>query len=531
MSETYVNLGSLHEGIESLLAEWDGSDFGSRIWDRDPTLWGSPDTPELADRLGWLTAHEVAVSVPSLEGINNVVLVGMGGSSLAPEVFSEVFSSTGRRLTVLDTTHPDAIESALAGMDLSSTVFVISSKSGGTVETLSLFRFFWSAVAAQSDRPGDHFIAVTDPGSGLFEMATDRGFRAVVLADPTVGGRYSALTAFGQVPGRLIGVNVDGMLRSADTMARRCGPGVAASDNPGLTLGAFMGAAALAGRDKLTVVCSESLQAFPVWLEQLVAESTGKNGRGILPVAGEVLGSSDAYGADRVFLRYALDGDHDVASIDERLDQIGAPVARIDLSDVQDLGGEIFRAEFATAAAGAALGIHPFDQPDVQAAKALANEAMSGAASDVVLPPLLVGEEARHAVHAFLADARPPDYVAVMAYIERTPDAERDLSWVQSRIRDGRAVATTVGFGPRFLHSTGQYHKGGPGTGLFIQVLDAASAGQQPDRLPVPETEMTFGGLIAAQVVGDAGALVNMNRRMIRVVVDDAGEFRSWFDA
>ena len=528
-----LKAGELTERIDAVLLGWDASEYGRRLWDNDVTLWAEEDTPEIANRLGWLDAPSLPVHADLADEFDDVVLLGMGGSSLAPEVFAAVLDSSGPRLSVLDSTHPAAVERIWQTVDVDRTLFVVASKSGGTLETLSLFRYFWAVVGASSDTPGDQFVAITDPGSGLEQLATDRKFRAVYRADPNVGGRYSALTAFGQVPGRMIGIDVDALLASAADMAQRCGPAVPAIENPGLVFGAFLGVASQQGRDKLTIVCSESLSAFPVWLEQLVAESTGKDGVGVLPVAGEALGDPDVYGSDRVFVRYGLAGDADLAGLDEGLSATGAPVISFTLDTLSDLGAEIFRAEVATAAAASVLGIHPFDQPDVQAAKAAAQQAMAAAqeAKETAksLEPLS-GTAAQVAIRELLSEAQSPNYVAIMAYVPQTAETEDLLSSAQQLIRQRHHTATTVGFGPRFLHSTGQYHKGGANSGLFIQILDRVSAGQQAPDLLVPETDFSFGQLISAQATGDAQALVDKGRRVIRIMVDHMAEFLEWLD-
>jgi transaldolase/glucose-6-phosphate isomerase len=384
-----LRLGGCAPAVEARLARFAADSFGRRLWEKDPTLWSAQPVPELADRLGWLALPQSArASLPELarfageareEGIRHAVVLGMGGSSLAPEVFARTFGHPGAGsldVRVLDSTHPDAVAALERDIDPAGgparSLFLVSSKSGGTTETLSYFYTFWERVkAAGEGRPGRRIAAITDPGTSLAALGRERGFRAVFEAPPDVGGRYSALTPFGVVPAALVGVDLGELLARARGAAEACGPAVPPGDSPGLVLGAAMGELARAGRDKLTLYTSPAIRSFPDWLEQLIAESTGKSGTGIVPVAGEPLGAAAAYGDDRFFVALLVDGDSDPA-LDRHLDALeaaGHPVARLRLADPLDLGYEIFRWEVAVAAAGAVLGIHPFNQPDVQLAK------------------------------------------------------------------------------------------------------------------------------------------------------------------
>lgn len=527
MSEALIHGAGL-----DLVAEFERFDtdmVSQRLWDGDPTLWGSPDTPELVDRLGWLSAPDRAVQVGAIAWATDVVLLGMGGSSLAPEMFSQVLESTSARLHVVDTTHPAAIANVRSDIAIETTVFVVASKSGGTLETMSLLRFFWAEASEMTDQPGRHFVAITDPGSGLSELADERGFASTYLADPTVGGRYSALTAFGQVPARLAGIDIDAVLASAVAMSRLCGPHVSSAAHPALQMAAFISAAHRQGSDKVSVVCSKGLAAFGPWFEQLLAESTGKDGKGALPVAGESVDVFTSADADRVIIRYGLVGDDELSDLDLALDATGLPVMRIDLRSPHEIGAEIFRAEFATAVVGHAIGIHPFDQPDVQAAKTAAAKAMDGSASDTdSLPVHAASEDGLDAFGHLVDGAARPQYIALMAYVERTPESEELIAGLQQRVGHRTGCVTTAGFGPRFLHSTGQYHKGGPNTALCVQILDRQQLGGP---LPVPETDFTFDELIAAQAAGDAAALVERGRTVIRIGVNDFSEVGTWFDA
>ncbi|MFQ5840059.1 MAG: bifunctional transaldolase/phosoglucose isomerase [Candidatus Methylomirabilales bacterium] len=529
-----LTLGSSEAPVATRLQTWQGEKFGCRLWAKDPTLWSPQPVPELTDRLGWLTLPETMqdeldslvtfADAVRADGIRHVVLLGMGGSSLAPEVFARSFGSAPGypELTVLDSTHPAAVRGTEARVDLRHTLFLVSSKSGTTTETLSLFRYFWRQMGQVADPPGRHFAAITDPGTPLAQMAQERGFRRVFLAPPDVGGRYSALTVFGLVPAALIGLPVHQVLDRAWTMAEASAFCVPEPANAPLTLGAALGELARAGRDKVTFLASPSLAAFPAWIEQLIAESTGKEGKGIVPVADEPPGSPEIYGGDRFFIGLYLE-ERDGTALDQQLaalEAAGHPVARIRLTEKIDLGQEFFRWEVAVAGAGAVLGIHPFNQPDVQLAKELAQKAMAkgGAGAKrpkdgrvrtvpVVRPKVLAG-----ALKAWLAEAQEGDYVAIQAYLAPTAETTDLLQTTRVHLRDRLRLATTLGYGPRFLHSTGQLHKGGPNTGLFLQLVDDPA-----EDLPVPESDYTFGALIRAQALGDCQALAERRRRVLRV--------------
>ncbi len=526
-----LSLGRYRDRVDERVRTWQAARFARRLWQKDHTLWSPEPLPELRDRLGWLTLPETMPEqlddvlafgeAVKAEGIRHVVLLGMGGSSLAPEVFQRTFGHAPGfpGLIVLDSTHPAAVRAVEVQLDLARTLFLVSSKSGTTVETLSLFRYFWHRLSQRTSAPGRQFIAITDPETPLAALARERRFRRLFTAPPDVGGRYSALTAFGLVPAALIGVDVTGVLDRAWTMAEACAFCVAESNNPCLVLGAALGELALAGRDKVTFLASSSLMAFPAWLEQLIAESTGKEGKGIVPIIDEPPLPPEAYGADRFFISVALEGDED--DWERRgaaLEAAGHPVARIRLTEKTDLGQEFFRWEVAVAAAGSVLGIHPFNQPDVELAKRLAREAMTprgeaGREANAI-HEVTAGEREtlRRAMSDWLSAARPGDYVAIQAYLAPTPATTHHLQTVRKRLCDRLLLATTLGYGPRFLHSTGQLHKGGPNTGLFLQLVD-----EPTDDLPVPETTYSFGTLIRAQAVGDYRALIERKRRVLRV--------------
>ncbi len=501
---------ALDERVTARLAAFERDDTVGRIWKRDHTVWRR-DPTEITDRLGWLTVHDVMHErCPELasfaqacadDGLTHAVLAGMGGSSLAPEVLRDTFGvAPGRlELVVLDTTHPDQILAAEESLPLDRTLFLIASKSGTTTETLSHFAYFWDKVP-----DGSRFVAITDPGTPLEALAKENGFRATFLNPPDIGGRYSALSYFGLVPGALVGVDLDGLLDRAIEAAQACVPYVPPGDNPGAWLGAILGEAALAGRDKLTLVLDDSIRTFGYWVEQLIAESTGKEGKGIVPVEGEDLGPPEVYGDDRLFVAV---GNEAVPERLSALEDAGHPVLRLPLDAAVQLGGEFFRWEFATAVAGAVLGINPFDQPNVQEAKDRTKQLLASGA---------VPEPDRGDLDALLQQVRPGDYVAIQAYLPRNEETDWRLHAARMRIRDRWNVATTVGFGPRFLHSTGQLHKGGPNTGVFLQIVEPPQ-----EDVPIPGQPYTFGTLLAAQAAGDLESLRAHGRRAARADLDE----------
>jgi transaldolase/glucose-6-phosphate isomerase len=538
-----LRLGSYTAAVEARLARWQEEGFGRRLWEKDYTLWSPEPIPELTDRLGWLgLPNTMTAEVQRLsrfardvaaEGFRDVVVLGMGGSSLAPEVFSRTFGPAFGHpaVTVLDSTHPDAVRALARRLDPEKSLFVVSSKSGTTTEMLSFFYTFWEQLSRVPER-GKHFVAVTDPGTPLQALARERGFREVFNAPEDVGGRYSALTPFGLVPAALLGVDTGKLLARGRAMAEACSGHVAAADNPGLRLGAALGELALAGRDKVTFVTSHSLETFPEWIEQLIAESTGKTilsgseRRGIVPVAGETLGPPEAYGDDRFFAVLIHQGD-DVSALEPRLQALesaGHPIGRFKLSDRYDLGAEMFRWELATAAAGSVLEVNPFDQPDVQLAKTLANEAMKKAAAGKLKTgggavDAADAKALNRAVAGWLGGSKAGDYLGIHAYLAPRPETTASLSSLQAGLHGKTRLAVTRGYGPRFLHSTGQLHKGGSDRCRFLQIVD-----QPAEDLPVPETSYTFGTLIGAQAEGDRQALEQRGRTVLRVQLgaDDA---------
>jgi transaldolase/glucose-6-phosphate isomerase len=525
-----LQLGFHGHTVEARLQTWDADGFLRRLWEKDPTLWSRDPVPEISDRLGWLDLPEQMegqigllksfTEEVRLDGLERVILLGMGGSSLTPEVFARTFSPEPGfpTLSVLDTTHPRAVRDVEASIETDKTLFLVSSKSGTTLETLSLFRYFWKVVGRYSKFPGRHFAAITDPGTPLESLARERDFRACFSANPEVGGRYSALSPFGLVPATLLGIDPTDLIESASHQARESSPAIPAPRSLPLALGAALGELALAGRDKATFLASPGLDALPVWIEQLVAESTGKDNKGIVPVADEPPLEPGAYRNDRFFIHIGLESElgADTARSIESLRAAGHPVARLVLKDRTQLGGAFFLLETAVAAAGAVLGIHPFNQPDVQLAKEMAQRAMAevggaGGSCEEVAPA-----SPDHALDAATRDwvgsVLVGDYIALQAYLVPEPAVWEALQDFRRTLGARFRCATTSGYGPRFLHSTGQLHKGGPDSGLFLQIIDEPGMD-----LAVPESGFTFGALIRAQALGDLMALKKRGRRVHRV--------------
>jgi len=552
-------LGAHRENFERRLAGWDKIQFSRRLHAGQSSLWVSGPAAEITNRLGWLALPEsMRPRLNALrafgdeiraEGCSHVVLLGMGGSSLAPELYQKTFGNAPGypELIVLDSTHPAAVAAVESAVDLTRTLFVVSSKSGTTIEPLSFFRYFWAKVRSVEEKPGRHFVAISDPGTPLQTLARDMNFRRAFAALPDVGGRYSALTDFGLLPAALIGADIRALLSRARIAAENDDPSVPADRAPGLRLGAALGELALAGLDKLTIRTSPRLRSFPDWVEQLVAESTGKDGIGIVPVADEPPFPATGYGQDRVFVVLTLEGDADNKLEKETLalEKCGRPLIRIHLEDKAALGREIYRWEIATAAAASVLGVHPFNQPDVEMAKELARKAMAAGAKNgpdgaagagvkgrsfAVKAPFRAKTGApdesvvidaveadctaalRPALADWLATARPRDYVALQAYLPPVGEIPSALQEIRRALLKKTGLATTLGFGPRFLHSTGQLHKGGPDEALVLQIVD-----RPEDDIPVPETDYTFGGLIRAQAAGDFLALKRRGRRVLQV--------------
>jgi transaldolase/glucose-6-phosphate isomerase len=523
-------LGVYEPVVHEALARLSKEKVMARIWAHDHTVW-KPDPTEITNRLGWLHSADVMPDhVDRLEelatraradGYTHVLLLGMGGSSLAPEVFRHTLGvkPSYLDLAVLDSTDPGAVLTHAERLEMARTLFIVSTKSGGTVETLSFFKFFYNQVmeAVGPERAGSHFVAITDPGSKLVQLAQRYEFRATFINDPNIGGRYSALSYFGVVPAALIGADVPLLLERARETQASCASYGLDDDNPGAWLGSIVGALAKKGRDKLTFVTSPSIASFGDWVEQLIAESTGKEGKGILPVVGEPLGDPAVYGGDRLFVALELSGEELDNRALGRLEATGHPVVNLHLRDPYDLSQQMFLWEFATAVAGYHLGINPFDQPNVESAKALAREAVAAYMEQGSLPEANVVQPSAEALREFLAQARRGDYVTLQAFLQPSAATDAALQALRVGIRDKLQVATTWGYGPRFLHSTGQLHKGDAGNGLFIQLTadDARDVGI-PDEAGSSESSMTFGVLKEAQVQGDRKALLKAGRRVMR---------------
>ncbi len=538
-------LGKRAKPVGGVLEALGARQAGRRMFAKDASLWTEvpAKATEVRDRLGWLTApgdfrdrvgeiRDFAEEVRDA-GYERVVLLGMGGSSLAPDVSRATFGAAEGwpELAVLDDTDPDAVRAVRAEVDLERTLFIVSSKSGTTTETLSLCRTFyaWMEEAVGGDA-GTHFAAITDPGSPLATEARERGFRRVFENPTDFGGRYSALSYFGLVPMAVQGIDIETLLDRADRMRGSCSAEVPPGSNPGIELGAALGALARAGRDKVTFVPSEALSAFGAWAEQLLAESTGKEGTGLVPVDGEPLGPPEVYGEDRVFidLRTTGEDDSDTEESLRALEAAGHPVARIVLRDRLGLGSEFYRWEMAVATAGIVLGIDAFDQPNVEAAKRRTREILSewqdsgslgGGDPDAEDERLALydggtglGGTPAERLRTFLGSAEPGDYLALLVYLHRTPAREERLEALRTSLRDELHVATTLGFGPRYLHSTGQLHKGGPDTGFFVLV----TADEAKD-IRIPEAPYGFATLHRAQSLGDLRALRDAGRRVVRL--------------
>jgi transaldolase/glucose-6-phosphate isomerase len=487
-----------------------------RVWARDESLWGGPGVAEIGNRLGWLTIsekmlehagdlHEFAESAKA-DGLEHALLLGMGGSSLGPEVIRRSYGDVpgGMRLHVLDSTDPGAVLQAERAIDLDKTLFIVSSKSGGTIETLSHMRYFFE----KTGRDGSRFCAVTDPGSPLGELARERGFRRVFENDPEIGGRYSVLSYFGLVPAACAGVNIEAMLHQAQVAEQNCAQFDSPQSNSGLWLGCVMGELAQQGRDKLTYVVSEPISSFGLWVEQLIAESTGKEGTGILPVADEPLGDPDSYGDDRVFayLRNEDEPDAELDAAIEALGRAGHPttIGRV-VGGASDLGRIFFVTEFATAVAGWALRINPFDQPNVQEAKDNTGRILKEG-----LP-----EEDPGSLEELLSKASPPKYIAILGYVNPSEEYDAAVRDLRVALRKRTKCTTTFGYGPRYLHSTGQYHKGGPANGLFIQLYQPAA-----EDVEIPEAGYSFEHLKNAQALGDMQTLRAHGLEVVRVEID-----------
>ena len=518
-----VHLGAYGQAVSNTLRRLDAERIVERIWDRDHTVW-KPEPDGILDRLGWLdlpfTMQEETSGISAFadevshDGFRHVVLFGMGGSSLAAEVLRQTCTSSDGPLPliVLDSTVPEAVRETEAAIDPVHTLFIVSSKSGTTIEPNALYRFFRDSVDRQLSREqaGANFVAITDTGTPLEQAARDDGFRRIFSPPSDVGGRYSALSHFGLLPAVLAGADIRSLLIRGASMAGRCLTDTSAEENPGALLGAVMGALASQGRDKLTLIASPSVAAFGMWVDQLIAESTGKDGMGIVPVVNEPPVAPEYYGGDRlfVFLRVEGDGDEEIDEVVNNLRDGGHPVIVIHLQDTYDLGGEFFRWEFATAVAASRLGVQPFDQPNVQASK----EQTVAVLEEIEGAGELPKTDPTGSIEDLLRQARTGDYLAIMAYVRPTPETESALTGLRRDVTERYRIATTLGYGPRLLHSTGQLHKRGPNTGLFLQI----SSDDHVD-VSIPGKGYSFGALAKAQALGDFRTLQRLGRRVVRV--------------
>jgi transaldolase/glucose-6-phosphate isomerase len=550
-----ASLGPNADEVEGVLADSDREGLTGRIWKKDAGLWKNDREHQeiIRNSLGWLnvisTMQEQAGSLRAFVGdlrqarFRNAVLCGMGGSSLCVEVLAETFAPAPDhpRLHVLDTTDPLTILSLEAALDVSRTLFIISSKSGRTVETLSHYAYFREKIKkVKGDRFGENFTAITDPGSPLDELARRGHFREIFRNPPDIGGRYSVLSYFGLVPGAVMGIDLEELLDRAEAMAHACASCVRSEENPGAWLGATLGSLARRGRDKVTLITSPGIEAFGPWAEQLLAESTGKEGTGLIPVDGEPLGDPGSYGDDRVFVYLRLDNaaNEEIDRRFEALKKAGQPVIRLGLKDAYDIGAEFFRWEFAVAAAGSILGIDPFDQPNVQESKDNTERVLGG--SDGRETPAFDGDKfsvlstvdvgssrnIETILGAFFGIVRPGDYLSVMAYLPQTGENQEALQDIRLAARDELKIATTLGYGPRFLHSTGQLHKGGPNSFIGLQIT-----AEDDQDAPIPRESYTFGELKRAQARGDWRSLGHHERRALGVRLKRGAKLADLADA
>jgi glucose-6-phosphate isomerase len=541
-------LGGLESRINTTIEDAERGVVTKRIWKKDAALWkdDEPSQKIIKNSLGWLTVPDEMLAVVDelmefaelirTRGFETLMVCGMGGSSLCPEVLAKTFGhQTGfPELLVLDSTDPDVLASLLNRVNLEKCLFIIASKSGSTTEPNTFYKFWYDQLGKRVDSPGKNFIAITDPGSPLVETATQLGFQRTFLNQPDIGGRYSALSYFGIVPAVLMGIDIRRFLNRAKEAEQTCAAVMPAARNLALQLGMIIGESANAGRDKLTLVIDDQIATLGLWIEQLVAESTGKEGKGIVPVVAEPLGSVDKYSADRVFVSVSVGEPADeTKSLLSALANAGHPIVYRELNDIYDLSAEFFVWEFATACAGWRMGINPFDQPNVQESKDATKELLNTFINHGQLPEqhelvaddsITIYAEAKDSslpttatldlLRAYLSTVKTGDYLALLNYVEETSDIEAELVKIRLTLRDATRCATTSGYGPRFLHSTGQLHKGGPPTGVFFQI----TANDATD-FAVPGEAYTFSILKQAQALGDFHSLSKRERRAIRVDV------------
>jgi glucose-6-phosphate isomerase len=524
------NLGAYSEFVAENIGQLKSEKIIERIWEKDFTVWGnSPE--EISNRLGWLDCIEVTgksfTEINSFieeirnAGFTDALLMGMGGSSLAPEVFRLTFGVKKGYLDlhVLDSTHPEAILEYEKKLDPNKTLYIVSTKSGGTVETMSFMKYFYTSVSKKlgKEKASKHFIAITDPGSGLEETAKKLNFRKIFLNDPDIGGRFSALSLFGIVPAALIGVDVEKLFDEALKLKNESKL-LSIEKNSSALIGVILGSLAQSGIDKVTFITSPKIQYLGGWLEQLIAESTGKNGKGILPVDLEPLTSVNHYSKDRIFVYIKVENDNHFDTKVEEMKSAGFPLIEIEMKNINQLGAEFFRWEFATAVAGNVICVQPFDQPNVESAKVIARHMMKEYQEKGKLPELNIENNGSN-LSSFFSDLKSgKSYVTIQAYLKPEKITWQQLQELRLKILEKYKVATTLGYGPRFLHSTGQLHKGDSGNGYFIQFISEIE-----NDLPIPDeagregSSITFGTLIKAQALGDRQALIDNNRKVLTI--------------
>jgi glucose-6-phosphate isomerase len=549
MSNIDFIYGNEEVQVKAAYSKLENEKIIERIWKKDYTVWS--DSPvEISNRLGWLDSpfqmkdavDEINSFVDEIkkEGFKNALLLGMGGSSLAPEVFSRMFGTAEGfiNLYVLDSTHPDNVNEYVEKLDPKKTLYIVSTKSGGTIETISFMKFFYNLVAVKTggENAGKYFLAITDPGSGLEDYARKLKFRKIFLNNPDIGGRFSAVSMFGLVPAALLGVDIKKLLSAAFEMIEESKREIRV--NTSAMIGAFTGVLANSGKDKLTFIISHSLEPFGVWVEQLIAESTGKIGKGILPIERELLLEPAGYKQGRVFVYMKLKGENEFQKNVEEVEKAGFPVIKIELEGIYELCAEFFRWEFATAVTGCFLGVQPFDQPDVESAKILAREMIKAYCKEGELPLLkttltengidvvtdIKAGDLKSVFNQFFEKYlnKENGYVSIQAYVKNDEDIYSALQQLRTAIQKKYSTATTIGIGPRFLHSTGQLHKGDKGNGVFVQIFSPNKHNFNiPDEPLTDTSNFTFGVLVNAQSLGDRQALLNNSRKVIRITAEN----------
>jgi glucose-6-phosphate isomerase len=523
-----IVLGNYQAYIDANLKYLKERSVLSRIWEKDHTVW-KPYPDEIVNRLGWLTATDwLRGKLEELQlfgdevrdaGFRYIVLLGMGGSSLCAETLRQVFGSSPNypQLIVLDSTVPSTIKKISGKIDVEKTLFIVSSKSGTTIEPLCMFKYFRDLVESVvgKGKLGKNFIAITDEGTPLVTLGKEYNFRRIFINPSDIGGRYSIFSYFGMVPASTIGINIFNLLENAHSMQQRCQQEYL-TDNPGIMLGTIIATLALKGKDKLTIISTNQVKSFSLWVEQLIAESTGKEGKGIIPVAGETMLEPESYGDDRLFVYIKLKDDIDNGKDRwiKDIESSGQPVITIELDNIFALGSEFIRWEFATVVAGALLGINPFDQPNVQSSKKATVKILRNY-EDTKVPPDF--ESNIPADHIF-NNMKSGNYLAILAYLQQSPELDKVIAEFRKKVSEKYRIATTIGYGPRYLHSTGQLYKGGPRTGHFLII----TASHTSD-LPIPDTPFNFGLLADAQALGDKHALQSYGQRtkMIRLQNED----------